>query len=77
MHMSGKNQNGLQAKIIEVIERNMSVQGVTGAEMSRRLNTSPSQIYGVLRGKGCNIKTLQSMLSVLGIGVDVVERDND
>jgi predicted transcriptional regulator len=77
MYMSGKNQNGLQAKIIEVIERNMSVQGVTGAEMSRRLNTSPSQIYGVLRGKGCNIKTLQSMLSVLGVSIKVAEDGND
>jgi hypothetical protein len=41
------------------------------------LNTSPSQIYGVLRGKGCNIKTLQSMLSVLGVSIKVAEDGND
>lgn len=75
--MSTENQIGLQAGILKIIERNMSVQGFSGVEMSRRMNTSPAQIYRVLRGENCNVETLQSMLSVLGVSIKVAEGGDD
>ena len=64
--------NSIRTPIISIIEKNMSLQGITGAEMSRRLKTSPSQIYKVLRGEShVNTQTLDDMLCVLGLTLKI------
>ena len=66
------NSISIKTPIISIIEKNMSLQGITGAEMARRLKTSPSQIYKVLRDEShVNTQTLDDMLCVLGLTLKI------
>jgi DNA-binding phage protein len=62
----------IKTQVIALINSNMSIQGVTGAEMARRLGTSPGQVYKILSGEGNpNVSTLSNMLNSLGLAVHV------